>query len=197
LFGWPDQEEETTKFALEIPKLSSLILTHELDGEVKGLKEWPKDERPPVAWVFWSFRIMVGLGTLMVITGVMAVVLYFRKKLFETRWFQLWCMALTPAGFISVLAGWFVTEVGRQPYIVYGALRTSDTVSPVIGPNVALSLLAFIITYTFVFGAGSYYILRLIGKGPEAMEKAYGDHGVKTPPLVTDLSSETGGGKHV
>lgn len=140
---------------------------------------------------------MVGLGTLMVITGVMAVVLYFRKKLFETRWFQLWCMALTPAGFISVLAGWFVTEVGRQPYIVYGALRTSDTVSPVIGPNVALSLLAFIITYTFVFGAGSYYILRLIGKGPEAMEKAYGDHGVKTPPLVTDLSSETGGGKHV
>jgi len=197
LFGWPDQEEETTKFAFEIPKLSSLILTHELDGEVKGLKEWPKDERPPAAWVFWAFRIMVGLGTLMVITGVMAVVLYFRKKLFETRWFQLWCMALTPAGFISVLAGWFVTEVGRQPYIVYGALRTSDTVSPVIGPNVALSLLAFIITYTFVFGAGSYYILRLIGKGPEAAEKAYGDHGVKTPPLVTDLSSETGGGKHV
>jgi cytochrome d ubiquinol oxidase subunit I len=197
LFGWPDQEEETTKSALEIPKLSSLILTHELDGEVKGLKEWPKDERPPVAWVFWSFRVMVGIGTLMVITGVMAVVLYFRKKLFDTRWFQVWCMALTPAGFIAVLAGWFVTEIGRQPYIVYGALRTSDTVSPVIGPNVALSLLAFIVTYTFVFGAGSYYILRLIGKGPEATEKAYGDHGVKAPPLVTDLKSETGGGKHV
>jgi len=197
LFGWPDQEEETTKYSIEIPYLSSLILTHELDGEVKGLKEWPKDERPPVALVFWPFRIMVGLGVLMVITGVIAVVLYFRKKLFDTRWFQLWCMALTPAGFISVLAGWFVTEVGRQPYIVYGALRTSETISPVIGPNVALSLLAFIITYTFVFGAGSYYILRLIGKGPVAAEKAYGDHGVKKPPLVTDLSSETGGGKHV
>ena len=197
LFGLPDQEEETTKYSIEIPYLSSLILTHELDGEVKGLKEWPKDERPPVSLVFWTFRIMVGLGVLMVITGVIAVVLYFRKKLFDTRWFQLWCMALTPAGFISVLAGWFVTEVGRQPYIVYGALRTSDTVSPVIGTNVALSLLAFIITYTFVFGAGSYYILRLIGKGPVAAEKAYGDHGVKKPPLVTDLSSETGGGKHV
>ncbi|MEN8758762.1 MAG: cytochrome ubiquinol oxidase subunit I [Desulfobacterales bacterium] len=197
LFGWPDQEEETTKYSIEIPYLSSLILTHELDGEVKGLKEWPKDERPPVALVFWPFRIMVGLGVLMVITGVMAVVLYFRKKLFDTRWFQLWCMALTPAGFISVLAGWFVTEVGRQPYIVYGALRTSETISPVIGPNVALSLLAFIITYTFVFGAGSYYILRLIGKGPVVTEKAYGDHGVKKPPLVTDLSSETGGGEHV
>ena len=106
-------------------------------------------------------------------------------------------MALTPAGFIAVLAGWFVTEMGRQPYIVYGALRTFDTVSPVIGPNIALSLLAFIVTYTFVFGAGSYYILRLIGKGPEASEKAYGDHGIKAPPLVTGLRSETGGGKNV
>ena len=146
MFGWPDQEQERTKYALEIPKLSRLILTHELDGEVKGLKEWPRDERPPVAGVFWSFRIMVGIGTLMVITGVMAIVLFFRKKLFDTRWFQVWCMALTPAGFIAVLAGWFVTEIGRQPYIVYGVLRASDTVSLVIGSNVALSLLAFIVT---------------------------------------------------
>jgi cytochrome d ubiquinol oxidase subunit I len=197
LFGWPDQDQEKTKYAIEIPKLSSLILTHELDGEVKGLKEWPPDERPPVAWVFWSFRTMVGIGTMMVITGVIAAVLYFRKKLFETRWFQLWCMALTPAGFIAVIAGWFVTEIGRQPYIVYGVMRTSDAVSPVVGPNIALSLLAFIITYTFVFGAGSYYILRLIGKGPDTPEKAYGDHGVTEPPLVTDLGSETGGGKNV
>ena len=162
LFGWPDQEAEQTKYALEIPKLSSLILTHELDGEVKGLKEWPREDRPPVAWVFWSFRIMVGIGMLMVATGVVAVVLHLRKKLFETRWFQLWCIALTPSGFIAVLAGWFVTEIGRQPYIVYEVLRTSESVSPVIGPNIALSLLAFIIVYTFVFGAGSYYILRLI-----------------------------------
>jgi cytochrome d ubiquinol oxidase subunit I len=197
LFGWPDQEQEKTKYAIEIPKLSSLILTHELDGEVKGLKEWPPDERPPVAWVFWSFRTMVGIGTMMVITGVIAAVLYFRKKLFETRWFQLWCMALTPAGFIAVIAGWFVTEIGRQPYIVYDVMRTSDAVSPVVGPNIALSLLAFILTYTFVFGAGSYYILRLIGKGPGTPEKAYGDHGVTAPPLVTDLGSETGGGKNV
>jgi cytochrome bd ubiquinol oxidase subunit I len=197
LFGWPDQEEERTKYALEIPKLSSLILTHEMDGEVKGLKEWPREDRPPVAWVFWSFRIMVGIGMLMLATGVIAIVLHLRKKLFETRWFQLWCMALTPSGFIAVLAGWFVTEIGRQPYIVYEVLRTSDTVSPVVGPNIALSLLAFIVTYTFVFGAGSYYILRLIAKGPGTEEKAYGDHGIKTPPLVTDLGSEKGGDKHV
>jgi cytochrome d ubiquinol oxidase subunit I len=133
----------------------------------------------------------------MVATGAMAVVLYLRKRLFDTRWFQLWCMALTPSGFVAVLAGWFVTEIGRQPYSVYGVLRTAESVSPVVGPNIALSLLAFIITYTFIFGAGSYYILRLIAKGPGAREKSYGDHGIKSPPLVTDLGSETGGGKHV
>ena len=193
LFGWPDQMEERTKYAIEIPKLSSLILTHDIDGEIRGLKEWPIDERPPVAWVFWSFRIMVGLGMLMVATGVMAAILFLRKKLFDTRWFQLWCMALTPSGFIAVIAGWFVTEIGRQPYIIYHVMRTSEAVSPVIGPNIALSLLAFIVTYTFVFGAGSYYILLLIGKGPGTPEKAYGDHGIKAPPLVTDLGSETGG----
>jgi len=187
LFGWPDQEEEKTKYAVEIPKLSSLILTHDLDGEVKGLKEWPKEERPPVAWVFWSFRIMVGVGLLMILTGVFAAVLFFRKKLFDTRWFQLWCMALTPAGFIAVIAGWFVTEIGRQPYVAYGVIRTAESVSPVPGPHIALSLLAFIVTYIFIFGAGSYYILRLIAKGPSTEEKAYGDHGVDEPPLVTDM----------
>ena len=196
LFGWPDQEEEKTKYAIEIPKLSSLILTHDLNGEVKGLTEWPKDERPPVAWVFWSFRAMVGIGVLMVFTGVTAAILFLRKQLFTKRWFQIWCMAMTPSGFIAVLAGWFVTEIGRQPYIVYGVMRTAETVSPVMGSQVALSLLAFIFTYVFVFGAGSYYILRLIGKGPGILEKTYGTHGVKEPPILTDLTSETGG-KHV
>ncbi len=196
LFGWPDQEEEKTKYAIEIPKLSSLILTHNLNGEVKGLKEWPKDERPPVAPVFWSFRIMVGIGVLMIFTGVTAVILFLRKQLFNKPWFQLWCMAMTPAGFVTVLAGWFVTEIGRQPYIVYGVMRTADTASPVMGSQVALSLLAFIFSYVFIFGAGSYYILRLIGKGPGIPENAYGTHGVKEPPLFTDLTSESGG-KHV
>jgi cytochrome d ubiquinol oxidase subunit I len=192
LFGWPDQEEETTKYAIEIPKLSSLILTHDLDGEVKGLKEWPRDERPPVALVFWTFRIMVGIGMLMIATGVIAIVLYFKKRLFDTRWFQLWCMALTPTGFIAVTAGWFVTEVGRQPWIVQGLMRTSDATSPVIGTSIAISLTAFVIIYIFVFGAGSYYILKLIGKGPEGEPVAYGDHGVGKPPIVTDLAGEKG-----
>jgi cytochrome d ubiquinol oxidase subunit I len=192
LFGWPDQKEETTKHAVEIPKMSSLILTHDLDGEVKGLKAWPADERPPAAWVFWTFRLMVGLGMLMIATGVIAIVLYLKKRLFDTRWFQYWCMALTPAGFIAVPAGWFVTEVGRQPWIVQGVLRTADATSPVAGTSIAISVAAFIIVYFFVFGAGSYYILRLIGKGPEDAEAAYGDHGVEKPPIVTELAGKKG-----
>jgi cytochrome d ubiquinol oxidase subunit I len=192
LFGWPDQQQETTKYAIEIPKLSSLILTHEFNGEVKGLKAWPADERPPAAWIFWTFRLMVGLGMLMITTGVIAIVLYFTKRLFETRWFQYWCMALTPAGFIAVLAGWFVTEVGRQPWIVQGLLRTTDATSPVMRASIAISLVAFVIVYLFVFGAGSYYILRLIGKGPEEVDAAYGDHGVKKPPIVAELTGKKG-----
>jgi cytochrome d ubiquinol oxidase subunit I len=110
-----------------------------------------------------------------------------KKRLFDTRWFQYWCMALTPAGFIAVLAGWFVTEVGRQPWIVQGLMRTSDATSPVMGTSIAISLTAFVIVYIFVFGAGSYYILSLIGKGPEDAAAAYGDHGVEKPPIVTEL----------
>lgn len=193
LFGWPDQEAETTRYALEIPKLSSLILTHELDGEVKGLKAWPREDRPPVASVFWSFRIMVGIGTLMILTGLVGLVLFLKKRLFDTRWFQYWCMAMAPAGFIAVLAGWFVTEIGRQPFIVFNVMRTAEAVSPLDGAPIAISLAAFIFTYGFVFGAGSYYIVKLIRKGPDTEEDLYGSHGVKEPPLVTGMVAEKGG----
>jgi cytochrome bd ubiquinol oxidase subunit I len=196
LFGWPDQKEEVTKYAVEIPKLSSLILTHDLDGEVKGLKAWPKDDRPPVLPVFWSFRIMVGVGVLMSLIGATALVLHFRKRLFDTKWFQYCCMAMTPAGFIAVLAGWFVTEIGRQPYVIYGLMRSVEAVSPVSGPPIAMSLAAFVLTYGFIFGSGSYYILKLIGKGPDTEEEVYGSHGVRKPPLITQPVSEEGG-KHV
>jgi len=192
LFGWPDQEAQETRYAIEIPKLSSLILTHELDGEVKGLKEWSREDQPPVVWVFWSFRIMVGIGMLMILTGAIALVLHLRKRLFDTPWFQYWCMALTPSGFIAVLAGWFVTEIGRQPYIIYGVMRTAEAVSPVGGKPIALSLAAFVITYGIVFGAGVYYIGRLIAKGPGDQEEAYGAHGVQKPPLVAPRTGEKG-----
>jgi len=195
LFAWPDQIAERNRFEISIPKLSSLILTHELDGEVKGLTSWARSDRPPVAMVFWTFRIMVGLGMLMIATGLVALVLYVKKQLFTTRWFHLWCVAMTPAGFVAVVAGWFVTEVGRQPYIVFNVLRTSETVSPVAGGPIAISLAAFVVVYGLVFTAGAYYILKLIGKGPEytEAEEAYGDHGVKQPPLVTDMAAQTGG----
>lgn len=194
LFAWPDEIEERNTLEISIPKLSSLILTHDLDGEVKGLKSWPPEDRPPVAMVFWAFRLMVGLGMLMIATGAVALVLYLKKILFSTRWFHLWCMAMTPAGFVAVVAGWIVTEVGRQPYIVFNVLRTSETISPVAGAPIAISLALFIVTYGLVFTAGAYYILKLIGKGPDDTgEDTYGSHGVKQPPLVTDLSGQTGG----
>ncbi len=194
LFAWPDQNREQNAFEITIPKLSSLILTHDLNGEVKGLKTWKKADRPPVFLVFWTFRIMVGLGMLMIATGLAGLVLFLKKQLFSTRWFHLWCMAMTPAGFVAVVSGWFVTEVGRQPFIVFNVLRTSETISPVAGGSVAVSLAAFVITYGLVFTAGAYYILKLIAKGPEtAEEDAYGSHGVKQPPLITDLAVQTGG----
>lgn len=110
---------------------------------------------------------MVGIGMAMILTGIFAIILYARKRLFESRPFQLWCMAMMPSGFIAILAGWFVTEVGRQPYTAYGIIRTSESVSPVLGEYVALSLLAFIIVYTLLFGAATYYIIKLIRKGPD------------------------------
>ncbi len=198
LFGLPDQERETTRYAIEIPNLSSLILTHEWKGEVKGLKEWPRQDRPPAAVVFWGFRVMVGIGVLMILTGAAAIVLHFKKRLFDTRWFQYWCMALTPSGFIAVLAGWFVTEVGRQPWIIHNVMRSSESVSPVAGESIAISLAAFVLTYLFVFGAGTYYIIKLIRKGPQTQEEAYGAHGVTKPALLSSMvPHKAKGGDHV
>jgi cytochrome d ubiquinol oxidase subunit I len=171
LFGIPDQQQEITRYKIEVPHLASLILTHSYDGEVKGLKTWPKEDRPPVIWVFFAFRIMVGLAFLMVAIGLVSAIQYFRGQLFKTRWLQGWWMLMMPSGFIALLSGWFVTEIGRQPWTAYGLLRTVKSASPaILGAQVAWSLIAFVVMYTLVFGAGSYYILRLIGKGITATE---------------------------
>lgn len=185
LIGFPNEEEEKTDYAIEIPYASSLILTHSLDGEVKGLKEWAKNERPPVATVFFSFRIMVGIGFLMVFTGIAGLYLYLKKRLYTTKWFQYWYILMSPSGFIAVLSGWFVTEVGRQPYIVYNILRTADMASPVLGKYVFISLVAFIVVYMIIFGAGMYYITRLIKKGIEEINshETYGKLGLNNPLL--------------
>lgn len=188
LFGWPDQKEETTKYSLEIPKLASLILTHSTDGTIRGLKSWPAEERPPVAIVFWSFRVMVGIGLLMIAIGLISTIFYFRGILFNAPWLHRWWMMMAPSGFIALLAGWFVTEVGRQPYVVYGVLRTSKTVSPAIsGPEVAWSLLAFVVMYTFVFGFGIHYILKLMRKGiaPKAGDPSFYQKGINAALMET------------
>jgi cytochrome d ubiquinol oxidase subunit I len=173
LFGLPNDAAERMDDAIEIPGGASLILTHAWNGRVKGLSEWAKEDRPPVLPVFFAFRVMVGLGLLMALIGIVSAVQYFRGRLFETRWLRFWWMGMMPSGFIALLAGWFVTEIGRQPYTAYGIIRTAQSVSPAIsGPEVAWSLLSFVVMYCFVFGAGSYYILRLIGAGiPAAAEK--------------------------
>ncbi len=162
LFGFPDDEAEVTRYAVEIPKLGSLILTHHWDGEVKGLKAWPKDERPPSALIFWTFRVMVGLGLLMVLTGLISAYLRWSGQLFDTPLFTKLLIAMGPSGFVAVLAGWITTEVGRQPYVVYGLMRTSEAVSPIAAPAVAASLAFFAVVYFIVFGAGVFYLLRLM-----------------------------------
>ncbi|MGC9197139.1 MAG: cytochrome ubiquinol oxidase subunit I [Syntrophobacteraceae bacterium] len=190
IFGWPDQKDEVTKYAIEIPKLSSLILTHDPEGLVRGLDEWQRGERPPVPLVFFAFRAMVALGSLMILTGLTALVLFFRKRLFDTRWFQRWCILMSPAGFLAVLCGWCVSETGRQPWVVYNLLRTDQAVSPINGATVALSFCAFVLTYAVVFGAGVHFIMKLIGKGPGTAEQTYGSRGLDQPVLMTDPASK-------
>jgi cytochrome d ubiquinol oxidase subunit I len=171
LFGIPDMEAEETRYAIEIPHLGSLILTHSWDGEVKGLKEWPPEDRPNATIVFWSFRIMVGLGLLMAAMGGISLVLRWRRILFEVPWFHRLGVAMGPSGIIAVLAGWITTEVGRQPYTVYGLLRTAESASPIGAPGVGASLAAFVVVYLVVFGVGVLYMLRMMAKPPSPTEE--------------------------
>jgi cytochrome d ubiquinol oxidase subunit I len=168
LFGLPDDDAETTRYAVEIPKLGSMILTHDWDGEVKGLKDFPEDERPPAAIVFWSFRIMVAIGFAMAALGLWSAWARWRGRLFQSPWLHRAALLMAPSGFLAVLAGWVTTEVGRQPWTVYGLLRTSESVSPLDAPAVGTSLLLFIGVYFAVFGAGTFYALRLMAKPPRA-----------------------------
>jgi cytochrome bd ubiquinol oxidase subunit I len=175
LFGVPDDEAETTRYQIAIPKLGSWILTHSAEGEVKGLKAFPKDQRPPAAVTFWSFRIMVGIGFLMLATGLWSLFRRWRGGLYDDVWLHRMAVLMAPSGFIAVIAGWITTEVGRQPYTIYGLLRTSQSAAPLDAPAVAASLVAFIIVYFAVFGAGLFYILRLCNKpagGGDSMEPA-------------------------
>jgi cytochrome d ubiquinol oxidase subunit I len=167
LFALPDEARESNAYEIAIPALASLYLKHDANATVQGLKSVAPDERPPVLPVFFAFRIMVGLGLLMLTVVIWAGILHWRGRLFDTRVFQNVCIAMIPAGFIAVIAGWTVTEVGRQPWVVYGLLRTRDAVSPSLtGANVAASLALYVLVYLVVFGAGIYYMARVARAGP-------------------------------
>ena len=170
LFGLPDMAAEETRYAVEIPKLGSFILTHDWNGTVRGLKEFAPQDRPNATVVFWSFRIMVAIGVAMMGLGLWTLWLRLRGRLFDSRTAHWAAIGLAPSGFVAVLAGWITTEVGRQPYTVYGLLRTAESASPLDAPAVAVSLAIFALVYFLVFGAGIVFLLQLMGKTPASGE---------------------------
>jgi cytochrome bd ubiquinol oxidase subunit I len=190
LFAIPDEAAETNRFEIGIPKIGSWVLTHAFDGVVPGLKDVPRDQRPPVWPVFYSFRIMVGLGFAMLGIGLWSLYLRMKRTLFTNRTFLTAAMLMTPSGFGAVLFGWFTAEIGRQPYVVYGHLRTADAVSPVTAGAVTASLLTFVVVYAFVFGFGSYYLAKLLRRGPDPVDDIRGDDIGKKPKRPFSVPDE-------
>ena len=190
IFGIPNAEEKRIDYALQIPKLSSLILKHDLNAPLAGLDTIADEDEPPVTIVFWSFRVMLGLGMAMLGLGIWGFWRRISGRLYEDKLLKRAAIMMGPMGFVAVLAGWITTEVGRQPFTVYGLLRTSDSLSPIAAPAVAASLVAFIIVYFFVFGAGTFYILRMMNKPASAPHL-----GLKEGPTRTAIADKqkTGG----
>ncbi len=194
LFGIPDMQAEQTKYAIGIPYLGSLLLAHSLDGEVKGLKEFAPEDRPNSLIVFWSFRVMVGLGMLMILMGVISLYLRKTNRLYESVWFHRFAVAMGASGFITLLAGWFTTEVGRQPWVIYGVMRTKDALSPVSAEQVGFTLIVFVLVYFVVFGVGIYYMLKLMHQGPQplAQDQQTGGPGqFKTPSRPVSAADDS------
>ncbi|MBK3773092.1 cytochrome ubiquinol oxidase subunit I [Azospirillum brasilense] len=167
LFAIPDNEAEANHAEIAIPALSSLILTHEWDGVVPGLKNFPVEDRPNPEILFWTFRIMVAIGMVMLTVALIHLVQRVRGKLYSPNWFHKLLVGCMPLGFIAILAGWFTTEIGRQPWVVYGMIRTADAVTPALtGGAVLTSLIVFMVVYAIIYGAGTYYLFRLLTIGP-------------------------------
>jgi cytochrome d ubiquinol oxidase subunit I len=165
IFAWPDEKAERNRFAISIPGAASFILTHNWKGLVPGLKGVPPSERPPVVSVFFAFRIMLAIGFFMIAAALYGAGLMLSGRLFETRWYLRVVSHAWWTGFVAVLAGWIVTESGRQPWLVHGILRTADAVSPLPGAAVGTTLILFVLVYGIVFAMGIYYINRLINRG--------------------------------
>jgi cytochrome bd ubiquinol oxidase subunit I len=193
LFGLPDLEAETTRYAIGIPKLGSLILGHSWDAELKGLKAFPRDQWPNAPVIFWTFRLMVGIGFLMIGIGLVSLWLRWHKRLYDAQWFLRLCVLASPLGFFAVTFGWITTEHGRQPWVVYGLMRTADAVSPHPAGSVLASLVMFVVVYCVVFGAGTYYLLRLMREVPSAAHGTPSSPGGQRPMAAADERLEPGG----
>jgi cytochrome d ubiquinol oxidase subunit I len=186
LFAIPDQAAETNHYAINVPELGSLILTHSFSGVVPGLKDYPAADRAPVIFPFFAFRIMVGLGLLMLAIVLAALWLRFRRRLYDSDWFLRICEYAAPIGFLAVLAGWTVTETGRQPWTVYGLMRTADSVSPSLtGFDVLLSLAGYVVVYLIMFPSGFMLMRSVARKGiPAAEDKEPIESGRPAAPVV-------------
>ncbi len=180
LFAWPDMGAQENQDVLEIPRLGSLILTHRWNGEVEGLKAVPRDQQPPVPYVFYAFRLMVAAGVLMFLIALAGLVLRWLGRLYDARWFAALCAFSSPLPFFAILCGWTVTEVGRQPYLVYGYLRTADAVSPLLPGHVETSLALFFIAYSVLLVAFFWYATKLVLRGPTPTET--GEHPLAVRP---------------
>lgn len=172
LFAWPNQQQQTDDYKLAIPNLGSLILTHHWDGLVEGLKAVPRADQPPVPYVFFAFRAMVGIGVLLIVIALTGFVLRLGGRLYDSRWFTGLCAFSSPLPFVAILAGWTVTEVGRQPYVVYGYLRTAQAVSPLAPSVVETSLILFALVYATLLIAFFWYATRFVLRGPTSDEPA-------------------------
>jgi cytochrome d ubiquinol oxidase subunit I len=168
LVGWPDMTAQETRYAIQLPHIGSLILTHTWDGQIPALKDFAPQDRPDSTIIFWTFRFMVGLATLMLLLGVAGLWLRWRGELFTSRPFLLASLVMAPAGLLAIIMGWVTTEVGRQPWVVYGLLRTSDAVSKHSVLAMSVSLVAFVVVYICVFGTGITYMLKIVAVGPDA-----------------------------
>ncbi|SNB66102.1 cytochrome bd-I ubiquinol oxidase subunit 1 apoprotein [Arboricoccus pini] len=166
LFGLPDNEAATVRYAFGIPYLGSLILTHSLSGDFPSLSEFPREQWPDSRSLFWSFRLMVALGMLMLAIGVTSLWLRLKGRLYDTRWFLKVCLMAGPIGFPAILFGWYTTEHGRQPWLVYGEIRTADGISAVSTSAVLTTLIMFVVVYCLVFSVGAIYMIRMMAKGP-------------------------------
>jgi cytochrome d ubiquinol oxidase subunit I len=183
IVAWPNTQTESNDFAISIPRAGSLVVTHDPNGLFPGLKSVPPGDRPPVAPVFYAFRLMVLIGFAMVGTGWVGAWLWYRGRLFDTAWFLRPAANVWWAGFVAVISGWIVTETGRQPWVAYGILRTADAISPVPAGSVLATLILFVLVYGIIFSMGIYYINRLIHTGPTGHAILPAEHGLPSRPL--------------